>query len=430
MKYLIILITIFVSSLTLMAQTTDNSWKLSGQALIRPELDGRDFSDLTYPKTYTGMRFRLGVEKTFFDNMQLFVQFQDSRYWGQEGAPTIDISNLDLHQGFVKMNNLFDNNLYVQAGRFNVQYSDQRIFGSSQWNLPSRSFDGLQFGYDTKITKIDAFALTANWSGVPATAPGAHNYPARKDTSFSLYGIYSQFNLESAGKLDVYGYWEVNRRQTDGSNPDMNRYTFGTRYGFNFNDFFGKVEGAYQTGTQRQLDIAAFLAVLTLGYDFGDFKVSANADISSGNKQNRPANESNLFDAAFSTKHGIQGYMDYFSNISNSTLNGGLNDLFLRLFYRQKNSPFSAQLDLHNFTSNQKVKVNVNNTDTDMSAFGQEIDLLLMYHLNKATTLEWGASVFLPDELMKQVWKIGTNPNVFREDIAFWSYIALKVNLN
>lgn len=430
MKFLIILIALSVSSLGIIAQNTDNSWKFNGQALIRPELDGRDFSNLTYPHTYTGMRFRIGVEKTFFENMQLFVQFQDSRYWGQEGAPTKDISNTDLHQGFVKINNIFDNDLYVKAGRFYLQYDDQRIFGSSQWNLPSRSFDGMQFGYDTKNTKIDAFALTANWSGVPATAPGAHLYPAPKDTSFSLYGIYSQFNLESAGKLDVYGYWEANRKQTNGSNPDMNRYTFGALYKFNFNDFFGKIAGVYQTGTQRQLDIAAYLAILNLGYDFGDIKVSANADISSGNNPNRPANQTNLFDAAFTTKHGIQGFMDYFTNISNSTLNGGLNDLFLRLLYNQQNSPFTAQLDIHNFTTNQKVTVNVNNTNMTMSAFGQEIDLQMMYQLNKSTSLEWGASVFLPDELMKQIWKAGTNPNIIREDMAFWSYLALKVNLN
>ena len=61
-----------------------DGWKLKGQIQLRSEVDGRDFSNDTHPLTFASLRTRLGVEKTFDEKVQLFVQFQDSRVFGEE----------------------------------------------------------------------------------------------------------------------------------------------------------------------------------------------------------------------------------------------------------------------------------------------------------------------------------------------------------
>ncbi len=81
MKKLLLVILIFTSSNFLFSQEL-GGWKLNGQIQLRSEVDGRDFSNQTHPLTFTSMRTRLGVEKTFDEKVQLFVQFQDSRvFW-------------------------------------------------------------------------------------------------------------------------------------------------------------------------------------------------------------------------------------------------------------------------------------------------------------------------------------------------------------
>lgn len=97
-----------------------NSWKLNGQIQLRSEIDGRDFSNDTHPLTFASIRTRLGVEKTFDEKVQLFVQFQDSRVFGEEPNTLAAIDNIDLHQGYVKLMKPFGLPVNVQAGRFVV----------------------------------------------------------------------------------------------------------------------------------------------------------------------------------------------------------------------------------------------------------------------------------------------------------------------
>lgn len=128
MKKLIpIILTIFILSVNNFAQELDG-WKLNGQIQLRTEVDGRDFSNDTHPLTFASLRTRLGVEKTFEEKVQLFVQFQDSRVFGEEPNTLTPIDNIDLHQGYVKLMKPFDWDVNVQAGRFEVAYGTERFW--------------------------------------------------------------------------------------------------------------------------------------------------------------------------------------------------------------------------------------------------------------------------------------------------------------
>ncbi len=85
-----------------------NNWKIAGQIQLRSELDGRDFSNKTYPLTFTTMRSRASVEKSIGDKFNFIFQVQDSRIWGRTGNPSGYTDNIDLHQAYIVLKNLFD----------------------------------------------------------------------------------------------------------------------------------------------------------------------------------------------------------------------------------------------------------------------------------------------------------------------------------
>ncbi|MCH7773018.1 MAG: alginate export family protein [Bacteroidetes bacterium] len=142
---ILLLICGFISLPVLAQQDLGNGWKILGHIQLRSELDGRDFSNSTHPLTFASSKIRLGVEKTFKKKLTLFIQVQDSRVFGSESNTLSNSKNLDLHQGFIKLNKLFDWDWTIQAGRFEVNYGTERFFGAVGWHFVGRSFDGVRF---------------------------------------------------------------------------------------------------------------------------------------------------------------------------------------------------------------------------------------------------------------------------------------------
>ncbi len=424
-KFSLLIVVLLVLSLGAIAQETKNSdWKFSGASQIRPELDGRDFCNKTYPLTFTSMRTRFGVEKSLWDIVTFFAQFQDSRIFGEPGNSVKSLKNTDLHQGYVILHNIFDLPISAQAGRFEMSYGTTRLFGTNSWNYISRSFDGLRFSLNTDPLKLDVFSLTHTAStNYLSPTPTTYKYPAVNDNSQSIYGFYASLpNFAEGNTIDVTAFYDFNGNKTDAVNNDLERFTTGISYFLNIQDFSAIAEFDYQFGKFRGFDISAYLALLTLQYKFEPLTISANLDVLSGTEISE--NEKfNSFDPSYGTKHNYNGFMDYFSNTLVSTYGLGLNDYYLRFIFKMKDSPLSIQLDGHYFTTNQK-------SANDLNDLGQEIDLVVKYNIVKSATIEWGGSAFLPGDLMKVFWNIGLTDNDYiREDAAFWSYVMLRVDL-
>jgi len=200
----IISIIIFTSIISF-AQNENDDWKFSGQIQLRSEIDGRDFRNKTYPLTFASLRTRVSVEKTFMDKVNFFVQIQDSRIFGEEGNTLAAIDNIDLHQGYVTLKKLFDWDMDVQAGRFEVAYGTERFFGAVGWHYIGRAWDGVRFKFYPGF-KLDLFALTHTESvGYIANAtPGIYPFPQQPTPSYSLYGVWESMNINPMHQLDVF----------------------------------------------------------------------------------------------------------------------------------------------------------------------------------------------------------------------------------
>src|ERR1043166_7575731 len=142
-------------------QTLIKQVSLGGQARFRFEY--RD------PVAYTNLptstrsddffleRIRINLDFKVTDDIEVFVQPQDQRTWGQEASVLSDERNLDVHQGFAEIRNLLDQPLSVKLGRQELSYGDQHLISPLDWNNVSRAWDGIKLHYTPGPVMLDAF---------------------------------------------------------------------------------------------------------------------------------------------------------------------------------------------------------------------------------------------------------------------------------
>lgn len=419
-KYFTLIIVVLLLSCNLYSQ---EEWKLSGQVQLRTELDGRDFSNQTHPLTFASLRTRVGLERTFSQRVNFFAQLQDSRVFGEEVSVTSNSANVDLHQGYVKLINLFDWNWSVQAGRFVVSYGTERFLGASEWSYTGRAWDGVRFSFEPGFN-LDLFGLTQREpvGYIGSATPGIYPYPDQPSQSRSLYGFFAGFPVSPLSKLEILGYYDVNRTVNSTSDDiALKRFNLSGSFYGTFNQFSTVIEGGYQFGKQFGEDITAYLVSLQGTFDFNPIKVGAGVDILSGT--NSPSGI-NTYSVQYGTNHKFYGFMDYFTG--NPTT--GLNDIYFMAFLTPEASKFSGSLYIHHFMSNKDISFVSfpSGTINTYNTYGQEIDLTVKYAFIQGTSLTWGGSIFVPGDIMKSLY---SGNNYTREDAGFWTYLMITANL-
>lgn len=402
----------------------DDSWKFKGQVLIRGEFDGRDFTNQTSPNAYTSVRTRLSAEKdNLLNNIDFFMQIQDSRVLGESGAAVSNFKNLDLHQGFLNFKSPFKIPVDMQLGRFEMAYGTERFFSALPgWNYIGRAFDGVRFKYANNTNfdfKLDAFALSINTASRYISNPNPATYllPSPIDTGNGLYGFWSTGKFNPAAEVNLFAYYEDNRKQTKPGFNDVSRFTTGVSHKGSYLDHFSSVEElAFQKGNVSNLSSTGYLASVQGYYNIHEFKIGLGADILSGNNPTS-SSTNNTMTIPYGNAHVYHGYMDYFTNIPDNTKNLGLNDFYFKSSWDKKDFPLNARFDVHHFTSNQ--------TNTNgMSIFGQEADLTLNYLYSKDATLTFGLSGFMPGELFRSDAFWGPK----RTDPSYWAFLMAIIN--
>lgn len=414
-KIFIIALLIFTASVS--AQT-DDAIKISGQIHFRTEFDGRDFNNKTYAPNYNTLRTRIGFSKNFGEALNVFVQFQDSRNFGEEQSSLGYIKNLDLSQAYFMINKPFDLPLRVQAGRFRLIYGSMRFLGANDWGLIGRHYDGARISAQLGKTKADIFGATVA-SLVKATPANPASYPFESlpDENHSLYGAYTSTPLSDKALLDVFAYYELNRKKGNGTDPNLDLLTAGFAYSNTFGKIGLNTEFAYQLGKTSGTDVAAFLLSLTGSYKVSEMaSVNANFDWYSGTEPG--ASKLNTYFNSFANFHFMLGHMDYFTGIAGSTMNLGIKNINVSTNLKLNNSGLNLYAALHHFMSDKSAASGEN-------TFGQELDLNLSYPVVKGSVISLGASLFMPGDLMKSYYKTAQGP---REDTSFWSYLMFVTN--
>ncbi|MFN3306509.1 MAG: alginate export family protein [Candidatus Kapaibacteriota bacterium] len=415
-----------------------SDFKISGEFRVRSELDGRDFLNKTYPQSFTALRVRLNFEKAINEHVMFFAQIQDSRVFGEERNTLKDLKNIDLHQGFLKVKNIFDTPFFMTLGRFTLEYGGFKIFGPNSWHNVGRSHDGFIIGYNTQKYKTDFFITThSNFLSYRAGAAKIYeNYDyneAPADTGFNIFGFYSTNKLSPYFNSELYSFYEWNRLRPNGKDMQLGRYTLGTAFEIapSSSPFNLRFEFTYQGGKifiSELKEISAFLILVNLQYKTKSLVASLNADINSGGDPKK-TEKYKLFDNPYSTKHNYQGFMDFFTALSDkkfSTGIYGLNDYFIRVIYTPWNY-FNFQFDGHYFTTFVPFE---NSKGEKIHKYGPELNLLLRYKLYEVIEFEWGLGLYFAQEAMKELYnQLPQRAGVDKFDPAFWTYVQINVKI-
>lgn len=397
-------------------------WHFAGQVLIRSEMDGRDFDTTTAPLFWTLMRTRLAVSKTFFNkDLVFFLQLQDSRTFGDEGASIVNLRNIDLYQGYVQAHHLFGQDLSLQIGRFELEYGNGRLFSPLPgWNIIGQSFDGARVSYHWPALfdlSIDAFSTVIKNTTPAIRNPTPAVYPLKNNPGHGLHGFWARADLAPEAKLDAFAYYEIDSNETKAGFADINRTTLGLNHRGKYLDglLSSTLDADFQLGQVSDLKVNAFLFSASGFVHPGEFHFGAGADFVSGSAPGA-TQTLNAFSQPYGNNHAFYGYMDYFLNIPVNTKNLGLNDYYLKTAWVSQVWPLEVALDLHHMAANQTAR-------NGQSVFGQEADLTVTVKQDKNRYI-WGLSAYLPGELFSSPDFFGAS----RSGLSFWSYLQAIIH--
>jgi hypothetical protein len=337
-------------------------------------------------------RIRLNLGFALNDDIELFIQPQDQRIFGDEASVLSDENNLDLHQGYVILRNLCAPGLELKIGRQELSYGDQRLVSPLDWSNIARAWDALKIRYGTEAGWVEAFY------SVIKEVQGAED-----DQEF--WGIYASLRAVPDHEIDVYVF---GRRLNDNSQPgdefpptpifDRRDLTFGVRvkgaaFGLDYS-----AEGILQRGDVGDDEIRAWAAAATLGYTLDvPWQPRIGLEVTHASGDDDPTDgKIGTFDPLYTFGHYYQGFADIFA-----FKNGTDYVLYLKVAPARG---FSLHLDLHVFRLAEAEDAWYNafgapiRRDTTGDAgkrIGTEIDFHFRYAYGKHLSFWGGVSRFV-----------------------------------
>ncbi len=366
----------------------------SGQ--VRPRFERRTPVDGEW-NGFTSMRVRAALEARLEGSVRIFMQFQDVRFFGEEGNTLGDYSadNIDLHQGYLELTDVPSLGGALRIGRQELALGEQRLVGSVNWAQQGRSFDGIRYTTPQKDgLKVDFFAMKLR-----EETAGTHDW----DQSF--LGAYGAIPVGDGGSLDLYGLMTTDSRDENGS-----ELTFGGLWRGTAGPLSLRAEGSLQTGERGGEDVSAYMMGVRAGGNLHE-KVTATLwyDYLSGD-DDPSDDEVGVFNTLFATNHAFYGFYDLFLNIPAHTGGLGLKDAAIKFAFTLSPTT-SLRADLHNFRSAQE-------GDLSTQSLANELDLTLNHRISGGLTMVTGYSYVQAKDGIKELGRLSEN--------AQWLFLMLN----
>ena len=397
LKYIILAVIVMAISETVTAQ-----FSLSGEFRPRTEFS-HGYKSLAYENqdlsTITSQRTRLNAMFSS-DFVKTKLVLQDVRNWGSQ-PQLVGNENYatSVHEAWAEI--FFVPEFSLQAGRQELNYDDQRIFGNVGWVQQGRTHDVALLKYKKDFTLHFGIAHHENSDITNNLYDGPDAY---KDLQFLWFNKTWKANSLSLLLLN-------NGVPVMEDSAQVSKYiqTLGGRFTRKFEEVSVATNLYYQTGKHsngKEISALNFLAEATL-----KMGITAGYEYLSGNSYDKK-DKVYAFTPFYGTNHKFNGFMDYFY-VSNHINSVGLNDAYLKYGWSKKK--FSVNADIHYFASAGKI-----NADA-AKYLGTEIDLTLGYKLHEIATLNAGWSSMFASESMELLKGGDSNAS------NYWAYIMLTV---
>lgn len=360
------------------AVPADWTLKIDGQYRVRGISDtGLDYVD-DASRHNISHRARLGAHLKGPGGLELRLQLQDVRFWGEERQTLNDFSadGLDLHQAWVS--NQWGDYTTLRLGRQAFALDDQRIVGAVEWTQRGRVFDGAVLKYAAKTLIVQGFGFRL----AESDGRGGDGHIADPDIPESdMVGLHAHAKFHKgfeASALVMHVLIEDNARTTAGVH--LNGKAAGLDYAASY--YFQASEVGGESGTSQ-------LIATRVGY-------TLDAALSPGvrvwfDRLDSDGTPEGSFATRFATNHKFYGYMDRFIDTVGDPFGLGLVDVGGGLVATWAKG-LKSSIDGHLFES-------VEDGPEGARTFGTEVDVLLKWQVNAKQSLVVVYGVFLPGDL-------------------------------
>jgi hypothetical protein len=364
---------------------------------IRPRFESRNPVDGSWDH-FTSMRVRGNVAAALEGGINVFVQVQDVRFWGEETNTLGDFSadNLDLHQGYIEFGELPYVDGSLKVGRQEMAFAEQRLIGSVNWTQQGRSFDGIRLSTSLAGHTLDLFGMKLAENTAPTQTEDAN-----------LLGAYSRVSMRGSGTLDLF--WLYNEAFAANSTKQS---TIGAEWVNSYDRVYVRVEGAYQFGERDGSDVSAYMFGGRLGTSLveQDLGVTLLYDYLSGDPD-PSGGDAQVFSTLFATNHAFYGAADLFLDIPAHTGGHGLQDAAAQVSFNLRND-MRAGAEIHFFRAADQGTLST-------ARFGEEIDFSVTYRHSQAVSIVGGLSFVQAGEGLKEMGRLTENSQ--------WTFLMANV---
>ncbi len=415
MKRLIKAMPFFLTALLIAACaadiSADDKIRYDGQIRLRSELDLKSLNPSRHARNFNDLRTRVGFKFQPSDVVFAYIQFQDSRrLGGPDSGELTSTDNVDIHQAYFVIENAIIPCLYIKGGRFELNYGNQRVFGSAGWHNIGRSWEGGLFSYRNEALQIDLF-------GLKKMELGDSTY----NRDFDIFGLYGKIKK---AYLDLFFFYELDADSNGYVQEKLKRFNVGGYYSSSYDNFDFTMQGGFQFGEIPRdtipdslvQDISAFMAAGELGYSFGtrtNARIAIGVDYTSGDDGSDSA-KFKAYRNAYYTGHKFRGYMDYFLGSPEH----GLIDAMLRGKVGI-NPQWLFKGDLHYFKAAEDYLSKADGM-TMTGNIGYEFDFTVVNKSVAGAAFTGGVSLFFAD---KHFAEAGDNRKT-----GIWSYLMTTIN--
>ncbi len=347
------------------------------------------------------------------EKLDVFGSFQEVRVWGSKGMMESNpIPGLGFHQAYVDLK--FSKQLTLRAGRQEIRYDNQRLFGNNNWNQFGRVHDAAVLRYKKDNLNIH-FGAAFNQQ---TELNFGTNYTGNEYKSLNYLWVNNKFNkLTLSGLLVADGYQKAGT-----TNTTYLRYTYGAvaTQAIGKNSIEGQVylqSGKTKTGQKIN---AWYLMAQANIVPVESLSLSVGGEIFSG-ADNTKTNEKYLsFEPLYGATHAFNGHLDFFTSFPSHTKNAGLINPFMKMVYTMSEKA-NIKADFHYFALQNKAVYGTSNTVMD-KYLGTEVDLIFQYFLTKTADIQVGYSTMFATESLQLVKGSGS----YKEPIN-WAWAMLTV---
>jgi len=390
---------------------------IDGQVRLHSEFDRKLLSYYRHHRVFHDLRTRLGARVDPTDWTFVYLQLQNSRRLGVPSSGDLtDSAVVTMHQAYFEIRDLIFRDIRLRAGRFEMVYGNQRVFGSDGWGNVGRIWDGGRLSYAGDILRVDGFYLKRK---------EVNAYDKNRD--FDIMGVYSM--IPPVG-LGLFWFYELDAADYGYREDQVRRHNLGWFYQSRSPNRALDVtaQGNYQWGRRyvalypqnNVQDISAIMLNGELGLSFfgrlpGRAKIGV--DYTSGDNpfDSSTVETYSAYSNDYYSYHPFQGYMDLFSD---SPVHGVV-DIYTGVQF-DPDQDWLAAVDIHYFRAADYYLIgHVGSGFT--KDLGTEIDLTSEYESIRGAVFTVGFSMFFPQGRYAQHLAV-------EKHTALWGYLMATVN--